>query len=150
MKKSTMRVLAVLTCALATPLMAAESFDATLHRHLASIARHDLDGILATVADGDELRLILPDGTLMQGKKAFADLHRAWFAETDWKMTTRELQRRVGTDLASVLLEATMVDVTPQGDANARSNYLLLQFRKIDGDWRLVHDQNTRKKVPTP
>ncbi|MCP4903155.1 MAG: hypothetical protein GY906_39845, partial [bacterium] len=59
------------------------SFEETLERHLTAIVSRDLQVILATVAEGDSLTLILPDGSLIKDKAAYADLHEAWFSDPD-------------------------------------------------------------------
>ncbi len=117
-----------------------QSFDETLKRHLKAIVSRDLPGILATVADGDVLMLILPGGTRIDGKAAFAELHKEWFSDPNWRMELTEIRRLETAELCSVILHYTYRD-TPDGPP--RERYLQLVFQLIGAEWRLVFDQNT-------
>ncbi len=134
----------ILALSVAMPAVAGapiDSFDATLKRHLNAIASRDLPEILATVADGDVVMVILPNGSLLQGKTAFADLHKEWFADPDWRMEFTEVRRYETEHLCSVLLRYSYRD-TPEGPA--RECFLNLVFQRFDDGWLLVFDQNTR------
>ncbi len=128
---------------LSSPLLAAD-FDATLKVHLQAIQDRDLEALMATVAEQPAPNLILPGGQLLQGKAAFRDLHVQWFADPDWRMHVSEVSRTASADMASVLLRYTLRDRPEPGQGNPRSAFLFLAFQRIEGDWLLVHDQNTR------
>jgi ketosteroid isomerase-like protein len=128
---------------LADPLWAAD-FDATLNVHLQAIQDRDLEGLMATVSEQPAPNLILPGGQLLQGKAAFRDLHVQWFADPDWRMDVSEVNRTASAEMASVLLRYTLRDRPEPGQGNPRSAFLLLVFQRIEGEWLLVHDQNTR------
>jgi uncharacterized protein (TIGR02246 family) len=131
---------------LAGPLLAAD-FDAALKLHLQAIQTRDLEGLMATVAEQPAPNLIFPNGQLLQGKPAFREVHVQWFADPNWRMDVSEVTRTTSADMASVLLRYTLRDHPEPGQGNPRSAFLLLVFQRIDGQWLLVHDQNTR--IPT-
>ncbi len=137
-----------LACCSSAPASASSDFDATLRTHLQAIEQRDLEGLLATVAEQPEPTLIFPNGQLLRGKQAFRDVHVAWFADDQWRIEFSEVSRSVGNDLASVLLRYELRDEPEPGQGNPRSTYLALVFRKVDGQWLLVHDQNTRIQPP--
>ena len=118
-------------------------FDATLERHVAAIQSRDLTGIEATITRGDDMVLIFPDGTRYTTREQFLGFHREWFADKDWVMTLEPIRRWHGADYGYGLYR-TSFDPDGAGPTPARAAWLSLGFRLEDGEWRLVHDQNTR------
>ena len=119
------------------------SFDATLDRHVAAIAARDFDTIEATITRAPAMVLIFPDGTRYTTRAQFLDFHREWFADTGWTMTLEPVTRWHGADYGYGLYR-TAFDPDGAGPVAPRAAYLSLGFRLEDGEWRLVHDQNTR------
>lgn len=112
---------------------------ATVDAHLRAIETRSLDALLATVDDRDVL-VILPNGKTIGSRAELEAMHRAWFAETDWTMKLT-VERVVETaELGYALTTYTYTD--PQG---TRSRWLLLVFRRTNGAWKLIHDQNTAR-----
>lgn len=123
----------------------------TLDRHLAAINARDLDGLLATVTDGDALTLILPDGRVLATRADYRRLHVDWFAERDWRMVFDVEDVRVFGDvgIARVRYDSQSRDA---GGAyvSRRVARLSLVFARERGEWRLVYDQNTPIPDGTP
>lgn len=108
----------------------------TLDVHLAAIAGRDLDGYAATLHD--DVIVVLPNGSLIQGRDAVLDFHREWFKDLDW---SQEMSM-----VSVVETETTLVGVYEadyrDGPLHKR-NLVSLVFTLVDGSWLLLHDQNT-------
>ena len=114
----------------------------TLHRHLAAIAARDLDALGATVAP-DDVVVVTAEGEVYRGRDTFIERHRAWFAQTTWRLDADVLHVREAESLATVLLALRYRDVPSDGPAIDQQSVLSLVFRR-DGDrWLMVEDQNT-------
>ncbi|WP_375200925.1 YybH family protein [Hyphococcus sp.] len=116
-------------------------FRAALDAHLAAIEGKDFEAYKPTVTGGDDLHLIFPDGSVIETTEAVFDFHREWFADPNWVMEPEIVKVMEGEDMAAALLKYDYRD-TPEGDP--RGSWLVLVFKLEAGEWRLVHDQNTR------
>lgn len=116
------------------------SFEATVSRHLDAIAGRDLDALLATVTETDDLLVIFPDGSTLAGREAYRAMHTEWFADTTWAMAFERIATVQRGETGTALVRWTMTDETPR---SGRQAWLALTFRLEGGAWRLVLDQNT-------
>ncbi len=130
----------------AAPSDSAPSFEDSLQRHVSAVQDRNLADLEATITSGAELLLILPSGRMMQTREDYVAFHRTLFADTDWRMTFEPIERRTFGDYGHALYRVTF---DPDGAGPAPSNpaYLSLGLALEEGEWRLVHDQNT--PVPT-
>ncbi|WP_428408119.1 YybH family protein [Hyphococcus sp.] len=120
-------------------------FRDALDAHLAAIEAKDIDAYIPTVTSGDDLHVIFPDGSVIETTDGVAAFHREWFADADWRMEPQVVKVMEGEDMAAALLKYDYRD-TPEGEP--RASWLILVFELEDGEWRLVHDQNTRINAP--
>jgi hypothetical protein len=121
--------------------------DAALTRHLASIQNRDLAEFAATLTQDDTLYMIFPNGEALLTPAQAVDWHRGWFTNPDWVWEGEILRKMVGTDMATVLMKYHYRDA-PEGEP--RSFWFVLVFELEGGEWRLIHDQNTRIPAPAP
>ena len=119
------------------------TFRETLDRHVAAIQSRDYQGIVDTITTGETLVLIFPDGERYDTREQFLTFHREWFADRDWVMVLEPVKVWEGRDYGYALYR-TSYDPDGAGTAPGRPAYLSLGFQLEDGQWRLVHDQNTR------
>ena len=119
------------------------NFQQALERHLRAVQDHDVDAFLDTVAHDGSLTMILPNGNLLDSYDEIAELHREWFADQEWQMTTELVTTHEGSDMASALLLVNYEDVDEGGTPVQFQYFLNLLFAKRDGRWLVVHDQNT-------
>ena len=124
------------------------SFRDTLERHVAAIQSRDYQGIVDTITTGEELVLIFPDGERYETRAQFLAFHREWFADRDWVMVLEPVRVWEGRDYGYALYR-TSYDPDGAGPTPGRPAYLSLGFRLENGQWRLVHDQNTRIETAT-
>lgn len=125
------------------PAAPVASLDATVARHVAAIQSRDYQGIVDTITKGEEMVLIFPNGTRYTTREQFLAFHREWFADNSWVMTMEPVRRWQGADYGYALYR-TSFDPDGAGSIPARAAWLSLGFRLENGEWRLVHDQNTR------
>jgi uncharacterized protein (TIGR02246 family) len=117
------------------------TFDDVLNRHLASVRDRDLSTLDSTLHD--EVVVLLPNGSLVQGRSAVRQLHRDWFADTDWTISYRPVVRTVLAGTATVLLDVHYTDVDADGKPIESDYFLGLTFVSVEGQWLLVLDQNS-------
>lgn len=122
-------------------------FRAALDAHLAAISAKDLDAYKRTVTSGEDLYLIFPDGSAIETTEGVFAFHQEWFEDSNWRMEPEVMKVMEGEDMSAALLKYDYRD-TPEGEP--RSAWLVLIFKLEDGEWRLVHDQNTRIAPPEP
>ena len=120
-------------------------FRPALDAHLAAIAAKDLDAYKPTVTKGDDLHIVFPGGEVMHTTEEVIAFHEGWFQDPNWRWDGEVLKIIEGEDLSAAFMRYDYRD-TPEGEP--RSAWLLLLFALEDGEWRLVHDQNTR--IPAP
>ncbi len=118
-------------------------FSQTLQTHLYAIEQRDLDLYLSTISHDEELSLIMPNGTFIQGYEAVAKMNREWFADPDWRLEAAVLRTIETDEMGLALLLVQYHDLTPDGEPFDRQYYLNLIFSHVDDEWLLVHDQNT-------
>jgi uncharacterized protein (TIGR02246 family) len=119
-----------------------------LDRHLAAINARDLDALLSTVTAGAPLTTILPNGTVLDTREQYRQLHVDWFKDRDWRMVFEVQDLRVigDTGIARVRYDA-QARAADRRYASKRQAILTLLFAREPGGWRLVYDQNT--VIPT-
>ncbi|MCA8887508.1 MAG: DUF4440 domain-containing protein [Parvularculaceae bacterium] len=137
-------LLLVSACAQSAPR---PDFRVALDAHLGAIAAKDLDAFTPTLTSRDDLMVIFPNGSVIETTQGVVDFHRDWFADDQWRMDPQVVKIIEGDDLSTALLQYDYRD-TPDGEP--RSSWLVLVFKLEDGQWRLVHDQNTKIIPPAP
>lgn len=98
--------------------------------------------IVATITAGDHLLLILPSGRMTRSRSEYLAFHESLFAASAWTMTFDRIHLQRFGEYAHALYAVTFDD-DGAGPAPATPAYLSLGFGQEDGEWRLVHDQNT-------
>ena len=119
------------------------TFQETLSTHLAAMQAHDFAAFLATLTSAPELSLIMPNGRFTGGRAEAVATLEQWFADPDWRIAFETVRTLETAELAMALLHATYDDLDPSGQPYQLRYYLQLLFARQDGQWRLVHDQNT-------
>jgi ketosteroid isomerase-like protein len=142
-------VLALTACEVKTTATAEKArpdFRAALDAHLSAIQARDLEGFAATLTNSEELYTIFPDGGAITTPAQAKALHEEWFKDGDWRWDGEVMQIMEGADMAAALMK---YDYRDAPDGEPRSAWLTLIFKLEGGEWRLVHDQNTRIEPQT-
>ena len=116
-------------------------FRAALDDHIAAVQGRDLEAFEATLTSGEDLYVIFPGGAALETKDAILDFHREWFSDKDWIWDIQVEKIIEGEDMATAVTRYAYRD---NAEGAPRLAWLVLVFKLEDGEWRLVHDQNTR------
>lgn len=119
------------------------SFQQALERHLLAVKEHNIDAFCDTIATDGSLTMILPNGNLLDSYEEIMDLHREWFADQEWEMTTELVNTTETSEMATALLLVNYADVDEEGYPVQFQYFLNLIFANRNGKWLLIHDQNT-------
>ena len=131
-------VLALAACSGEAQKTPRPDFREALDAHLAAIAARDIDAFKPTVSTRDDVHLVFPEGDVIETTEGFLGFHEEWFKDPNWRME--------GEDMAAAYMKYNYRD---KADDEPRAAWLLLLFQLEDGEWRLIHDHNTRiKKAP--
>lgn len=118
-------------------------FADAVQSYFSALEKRDVPGIAALFDDNAKTTLIMPNGALVVGYAAIMDLHRDWFSDPDWSMEHEIISMREMGALGLVLAKVVYHDVNENGEPYTISYYLHLTFCCRDGQWKVVHDQNT-------
>lgn len=114
-----------------------------LGQHLKTIAERDLTGFEKTIVPDGRLRVILPNGRILQGHDEVMAFHKNWFSDPDWSMVVERQESWATADMGYVLCQVTYNDLDEEGQPYALRYWLTLTFVYEHGQWLLIHDQNT-------
>lgn len=118
----------------------APDFGTALANHFDAITSRDLAAYEKTITKGDALPVIFPGGSMVMTKEEVLAFHEDWFADPDWIMEAEVIKTYVSGNLA---VATTKYKYRDTANGEPRSRVLGLVFELQDGEWRLVHDQNT-------
>lgn len=118
--------------------------EAAVQTHLNAITNRDLDAYAATLHD--DIVLILPNGSRIEGKDAVVALHEELFADTSWRQDFLDVQSQTfGCKTAWTRVEYNYIVFNPDGTELGRAHSLFtLSWTREKGKWRVIADQNTR------
>lgn len=120
-----------------------------LDAHVKAVQARDLAALEKTITTGETLDLILPNGHRMTTRAQFVDMHREWFTETNWTWSLETVAVAEAKDMA-VVTARTRYEERDGDKSVVAEGWLSLTFRREAAGWRLVHDQNTPIRKPTP
>ncbi|MCA1748740.1 MAG: hypothetical protein LC634_04140 [Sphingomonadales bacterium] len=118
------------------------SLQTVVDRHIAAIQSRNFVDIVATSTQGRDLLLIFPTGRITRTRAEYLEFHETFFAAPDWVMTFEPVHLHETGGYGHALYR-TSFDEDGAGPVPARPGYLTLGFGLENGEWRLVHDQNT-------
>lgn len=115
-------------------------FDEALSRHLDAIADRDLAAFKASVTTGPTLFTIVQNGHAFTTPTELIALHEEWFEDPDWIWEGEVVRKIVGEDMGFAVIK---YDYRARPEDRPMTTWLTFVFMIEDGEWRLVHDQNT-------
>lgn len=115
-------------------------FDKTLQDHLDAISNRDIEAFKAHLTRGDKLYTIVQNGHAFTTPAELIDIHEQWFKDLNWIWEGTVVHKVVGEDMAMALVK---YQYRARVDDEPFSTWLLYVFQLQDGEWRIVHDQNT-------
>ncbi len=118
------------------------TFRETLDKHLKAIQDRDLTALAETLP-ADDLTLITSDGRLVRSVAEFLDMHRGWFAMTNWTLGWTVARTEETAEMGFAVLELDYREAPPDRPPLRQRSCLTLVFRRQAGGWVMVLDQNT-------
>ncbi len=123
-----------------------KSFIAVLQAHLNAIQNRNLDEYVKTISQKSDITVILSNGKILNNRDSIIAMHKEWFASKTWVFNYTVEQTIIKNDFAIALLAYNYQDIDEHGKPYEFTNLLSLLFECQNGEWRLIFDQNTRKK----
>ena len=123
--------------------VAVQGIDAVFAAHVKAVQTRDLPALERTITSGEQLTLILPNGTQTSTRQAYVDFHKEFFSTRTWTIQFEPVGRSIGADFAVLTTKSLYQDVVDGKPYRSRS-WVTFTFQKEKGEWRLIHDQNTR------
>jgi ketosteroid isomerase-like protein len=74
-----------------------------------------------------------------------ADIHKQWFKDKYWIWEGSVVHKIVGSDMAMAVVK---YKYRPHAKDKPLETWLTYVFRLEDGEWKIVHDQNTALDFP--
>ena len=115
-------------------------FDKALQDHLDCITRRDLAAFKSHLTRGDTLHTIVQNGHAFTTPAETVAIHEEWFKDPNWIWEGSVIQKIVGEDMAMALIK---YQYRAKSDAEPFRTWLVYVFQLQEGEWRIVHDQNT-------
>src|SRR4051794_13072818 len=105
------------------------TFRETLEKHLKAIQDRDLMALAETLP-ADELTLITSDGRLVRSVAEFLDMHRGWFAMTNWTLGVTTARVEETAEMGVAVLQLDYRETPPDRPPLRQGSYLTLIFRR--------------------
>jgi uncharacterized protein (TIGR02246 family) len=119
------------------------NFENMVQEIFAAIKRKDLQHFLSLFSVDENVYQILLNGTHINGRSTYINLHTAWFADPDWQLEYQILRTIETAEMAYALLHVHYSDPKMRDEPYDKQHYLSLIFTRKDDKWSLVHDQTT-------
>jgi ketosteroid isomerase-like protein len=120
-------------------------FDQAIQNHFAAISNRDLEAFKSHLTQGQTLYTIVQNGHAFTTPAETIAIHEQWFKDPDWVWEGTVANKVVGEDMAMALVKYQYR--TKPEDAPI-STWLTYVFQLQQGQWRIVHDQNTALDFP--
>ena len=115
-------------------------FDTALQRHFAAISNRDIEAFKSHLTRGDTLYTVVQNGHAFTTPSETIEIHKEWFKDPNWTWEGSVVHKVVGEDMAMALVK---YQYRPKADHAPISTWLTYVFQLQEGQWRIVHDQNT-------
>ncbi len=115
-------------------------FDTALQQHFDAISNRDIEAFAAHLTRDKTLYTIVQNGHAFTTPAETIEIHKQWFEDPDWIWEGRVFHKVVGEDVAMALVK---YDYRAKANDAPFTSWLTYVFQLQDGEWRIVHDQNT-------
>ena len=114
--------------------------DSTLQAHFKAIADRDIEAFASHLARGDTLYTIVQSGHAFTTPAQSIAIHQQWFKGPHWVWEGQVVHQVVGEDVAMALIR---YHYRARPEDTPVTTWLTYVFQLQEGQWRIVHDQNT-------
>lgn len=121
-------------------------FDKALQSHFDAIANRDIVAFKNNLTRGNTLYTIVQNGHAFTTPAELIALHEEWFKDPNWIWEGSVVHKVVGEDVAMALVK---YEYRAKAEDAPLSTWLVYVFQLQEGEWRIVHDQNTALDFPT-
>lgn len=115
-------------------------FDTALQEHFAAISNRDIEAFKSHLTRGETLYTIVQNGHAFTTPAETIAIHEQWFKDPNWLWEGSVVHQVVGEDVAMALVK---YQYRARREDQPVVTWLTYVFRLEDGQWRIVHDQNT-------
>jgi len=115
-------------------------FDSALQQHFDAISNRDLEAFKSHLTRGETLYTIVQNGHAFTTPSETISIHEEWFKDPNWIWEGAVVHKVVGEDVAMALVK---YQYRAKPEDVPFSTWLTYIFQLQDGQWRIVHDQNT-------
>lgn len=115
-------------------------FDTAVQEHFAAISTRDIEAFKSHLTQGETLYTIVQNGHAFTTPSDAIALHEEWFKDKSWVWEGSVVHKVVGEDVAMALVK---YHYRAKPEDQAIVTWLTYVFQLQDGQWRIVHDQNT-------
>ena len=136
-------ILATCSCQKAATMK--PDFSAALQKHFDSIEHRDIEAFKSSITNNKTMYTIVQNGHAFTTPQQIIDIHAGWFKDTRWSWKGTVIHTVVGEDMAMAVVKYTY-QATPEKPA--LESWLTYVFKLEDGQWKIVHDQNTALDFP--
>ena len=115
-------------------------FDQALQSHFDAINHRDLEAFKTHLTKNQTLYTIVQNGHAFTTPQESIAIHQEWFKDKNWTWEAKVVHKVVGVDMAMALVKYTY---RPSPQTPAFETWLTYVFALEDGQWKIIHDQNT-------
>lgn len=115
-------------------------FNRALQEHFDAISNRDLEAFKSHLTHDDTLYTIVQNGHAFTTTSETIAIHEEWFKDPKWIWEGSVVHKVVGENMAMAVIK---YEYRTEIDAAPVSSWLTYVFQLQEGEWRIVHDQNT-------
>jgi ketosteroid isomerase-like protein len=115
-------------------------FDTALQKHFEAISKRDVAAFKSHLTKGETLYTIVQNGHAFTTPAETVAIHEQWFKDPKWIWEGFVVHKVVGNDVAMALVK---YQYRAKPEDKPIATWLTYVFQIEDGQWRIVHDQNT-------
>lgn len=120
-------------------------FSAAVQAHLDAITNRDIEAFKRHMTRDETMYTIVQNGHAFKTPAEIVAIHEGWFQDPDWIWEGSLVHQVVGEDMAMSLIR---YEYRAKSEDAPVSTWLLYVWRIEEGEWRIVHDQNTSLDFP--
>ena len=122
-----------------------QDFDTALEEHFSAISNRDLKAFASHLTKKKTLYTIVQNGHAFTTPEEIIEIHRQWFNDPSWLREGTVVHKVVGEDMAMAVVK---YQYRSKPEDVPVVSWLTYVFQLEEGQWRIVHDQNTALDFP--
>jgi ketosteroid isomerase-like protein len=115
-------------------------FDTAIQKHFEAISNRDIEAFTSHLTKGETLYTIVQNGHAFTTPAETIEIHKQWFKDPKWVWEGSVIHKVLGEDMAMALVK---YQYRAKPEDIPIVTWLTYVFQLQEGQWRIVHDQNT-------